>query len=133
MRDDGRGEQDDGKPIEWMGSSYDDLVAMPEDVQGEIGYALDLAQHGRKAAYAKPMHGADLGNVMEIVVNSDNRTFRGAYTTKFKDVVYVLDVFVKKSKTGDETPKRDEERIRARYQQAKVHYEEKYGRKRRSR
>jgi phage-related protein len=45
-------------------------------------------------------------------------------------VVYVLDVFVKKSKTGKETPKRDEDRIRSRYQQAKEHYEENYGSKR---
>jgi phage-related protein len=77
-----------------MGSSYDDLIAMPEDVQDQIGYALDLAQHGKKAAYAKPMHGR-LGDVMEVVANDDNRTFRGAYTTTFADVVYVLDVFVK--------------------------------------
>jgi phage-related protein len=125
-----QGEQTDEKPIEWMGSSYGDLVAMSEDVQDEIGYALDLAQNGGKAAYCKPMHGGDLGNVMEIVVNSDNRTYRGAYTTKFADVVYVLDVFVKKSKTGKETPKRDEDRIRSRYQQAKEHYEENYGSKR---
>ncbi len=72
------------------------------------------------------MRGGVLSNVMEIVVDSDHRTFRGAYTTKFGGVVYVLDVFVKKSKTGDETPKRDEERIKIRYQAAKEHYEANY-------
>lgn len=117
---------DDDKPIEWVGSSYDDLVACPEDVQDSIGHALSLAQNGQKAAYAKPMHGSVLSNVMEIVVDSDNRTFRGAYTTKFGEVVYVLDVFVKKSKKGTETPKRDEDRIKKRYQAAKEHYEEKH-------
>ncbi|HEX3469186.1 MAG TPA: type II toxin-antitoxin system RelE/ParE family toxin [Candidatus Elarobacter sp.] len=98
---------------------------MSEDVQDAVGYALDLAQHGRKAPYAKPMHGADLRNVMEIVAGDDhNREVRGTYTVKFGDVVYVLDVFVKKSKSGIETPKRDEDRIRQRYKQAKEHYEE---------
>lgn len=63
---------------------------------------------------------------MEIVVDDDNRTFRGVYTTKFGEVVYVLDLFVKKSKTGNETPKRDEDRIKKRYQAAKEHYEANY-------
>lgn len=118
------------KPIEWMGSSYEDLVAMPDDVQDTIGHALGLAQNGTKAAYAKPMHGDDLRNVMEIVTQDDhNREIRSAYTTKFEEVVYVLDVLVKKSKSGIETPKRDEDRIRQRYKQAKEHYEENYRRK----
>ncbi len=68
---------------------------------------------------------------MEIVTNDDhNREIRGAYTTKFGEVVYVLDVFVKKSKSGVQTPKRDEDRIRQRYKQAKEHYEENYREKR---
>lgn len=77
------GKRENEKPIQWMGSSYDGLIEMPEEVQDEVGYALDLAQHGDKAAYAKPMHGGDLANVMEIVVTDGNRTFRGAYTTTF--------------------------------------------------
>jgi len=105
-----------------MGSSYDDLVNSQEDVQDEIGYALDRAQFGDKADYAKPLKG-DLSDAIEIVVNSDKRTFRGVYTTKLKGAVYVLDVFVKKSKTGIETPKRDQERIRGRYKLAREHYE----------
>lgn len=115
------------KPVEWMGSSYEQLTAMPGEVQDAIGYALDLAQHGKKASYAKPMRGAELRNVIEIVVGDDhNRAIRGAYTITFERVVYVLDVFVKKSKSGIETPKRDEERIRQRFRQAKEHYEENY-------
>jgi len=126
-----RAEARDEKPVEWMGSAYEDLVALPEDVQDEIGYALDLAQHGKKAGYAKPMHGGDLRYVMEIVAHDDhNREIRAQYTTKFHGVVYVLDVFVKKSKSGSETPKRDEDRTRQRYRQAKEYYEENYRTKR---
>ncbi len=121
-----RGRHRDEKPIEWVGSSYDDLIAMPEEVQNQIGYALDLAQFDKKAAYAKPLHGEELRNVMEIVVDDNNRTFRGMYTVKFQNVVYVLDVFVKKSKSGIETPKRDEDRLRKRYRLAKEHYEANY-------
>jgi phage-related protein len=93
---------------------------------GEIGMSLSEAQLGGKAANAKPLHGGELAHVMEIIVEDHNRTFRGAYTTKFADVVYVLDVFVKKSKVGAETPKVDEDRIRTRYRLAKEHYEANY-------
>lgn len=41
--------------LEWVGSSKKDLMAMPEEVQDEIGYALHLAQQGEKAAGAKPL------------------------------------------------------------------------------
>jgi phage-related protein len=113
----------DEKPIEWMGSSYRDLIEMPERVQDEIGYTLDLAQHGMQARYAKQLHG-DLANVIEILVNHDKRAFRGAYTVKLGDTVYVLDVFVKKSMQGSTTPERDLDRIRGRYRLAKEHHEE---------
>jgi phage-related protein len=99
---------------------------MPPDIQDQIGTALSAAQSGGKATNAKPLRGGDLAYVMEIVVDDHSRTFRGAYTTKFADIVYVLDVFVKKSKVGTETPKMDEDRIRARYRLAKEHHEANY-------
>lgn len=119
----------DEKPIAWVGSSYEDLVTMPDEVQDEIGYALDLAQHGKKARFSKPLHG-DLANVIEILVDHDKRTFRGAYTVKLGDTVYVLDVFIKKSKRGNTTPERDLDRIRGRYALAKEHHEEQQRKKR---
>jgi phage-related protein len=96
---------------------------MPEEVQDDLGYALDLAQHGFQADYAKPMKG-DLRDVLEIVADNErgDSTFRAAYTAKIGDVIYVLDAFQKKSKRGDETPKRDLDRIRDRLKQAREHY-----------
>lgn len=44
---------------------------------------------------------------------------------KLGDTVYVLDVFIKKSKQGNATPERDLDRIRGRYALAKEHHEEK--------
>jgi hypothetical protein len=38
---------------------------MEEDVQDAMGYALDLAQHGKKADFAERMKG-DLRDVVEI-------------------------------------------------------------------
>ena len=34
------------KPLEWIGSSYKDLMALPADVRRLFGFALSLAQAG---------------------------------------------------------------------------------------
>lgn len=98
---------------------------MPEEVQDDIGYALDLAQHGKQASYAVRMEG-DLRGVIEIRTHNErgDSTFRGAYTVELGDVVYVLHVFQKKSRKGIATPKRDLDLIRQRLRQAREHYEQ---------
>ncbi len=98
---------------------------MPEEVQDDIGYALDLAQHNKQAAYAEQMKG-DLRDVIEIRADNEtgNSTFRAAYTVQLGDMIYVLHVFQKKSKRGRETPKRDLDLIHQRLKQAREHHEQ---------
>jgi phage-related protein len=43
------------KPLYWIGSSKKDLKAMPDPVQDIFGYALHLAQIGKKHECAKPL------------------------------------------------------------------------------
>ena len=38
----------DEKEIDWRGSSYKDLIRMPEEVRRTFGYALSLAQNGMR-------------------------------------------------------------------------------------
>ena len=45
-------------------------------------------------------------------------TFRAVYTVRFRDAVYVLHAFQKKSKTGRATPRRDMELIEQRLREA---------------
>ncbi|MHB8363442.1 MAG: type II toxin-antitoxin system RelE/ParE family toxin [Vulcanimicrobiaceae bacterium] len=113
------------KPIAWVGSSKKDLKAMPEEVQDDIGYALDLAQHGKQADYAKRMHG-DLRDVIEIHADNErgDSTFRAAYTIELSETVYVLHAFQKKAKGGIATPRRELDLIRQRLKQAREHHEE---------
>lgn len=106
------------KPLVWMGQTYKALLAMPEGVQDEFGYALGLAQLGGVAASAKPMHG-NLREVMEIVSDEDGETFRAMYTVRLAGAVYVLEVFQKKAKSGGATPLADLERIELRLKAAK--------------
>ncbi|MFQ5561154.1 MAG: type II toxin-antitoxin system RelE/ParE family toxin, partial [Nitrospinota bacterium] len=106
------------KPVRWVGSSYDDWRRFPDDVQDVMGYALDLAQHGKKADNTKPLKGFKGASVLEIVDDFDGDTYRGIYTVQLKGVVYVLHAFQKKSKKGRATPKSDIQLIEQRLKEA---------------
>ena len=106
------------KPVRWVGSSYDDLLALPDEVRREVGYALYVAQSGDKADHAKPLKGLG-GGVLEVVEDYDGDTYRAVYTVRFESAVYVLHAFQKKSKRGIATPKKDLELIEARLKAAK--------------
>jgi len=57
--------------------------------------------------------------VVEVVKDFRGDTFRAVYTFRFAGAVYVLHAFQKKSKTGPETPRRDNELIKQRLRVAK--------------
>ena len=92
------------KPVEWIGSSYKDFVAFPDDVQDHIGYAIYVAQLGGKHEDAKPLRGFGGAGVLEVVSDHSGDTFRAIYTVKFETAIYVLHAFQKKSKSGRTTP-----------------------------
>jgi len=111
------------KPLLWIGKALDDLKSMPEKVKDEVGFALHEAQEGKKSPNAKPLKGFRGAGVLEIVSNHDGDTYRAVYTVKFKNAVYALHVFQKKSKRGIATPKQDIDIIKQRLKQAQKHYE----------
>ncbi|MEB3177504.1 MAG: type II toxin-antitoxin system RelE/ParE family toxin [Nostocaceae cyanobacterium] len=117
------------KPVEWVGSSLDDLREFPEEVQQVMGYALYLAQCGDKHDCAKPLKGFKGAGVLEVVEDFDGDTYRAVYTVKLQGVVYVLHAFQKKSKHGIATPKQDIELIEARLKRVKEHYSQNYSQK----
>jgi phage-related protein len=102
------------KPLEWIGSSKKDLRALPDEVVDVFGYALYLAQIGRKHEQAKPLHGFGSAAVLEVVEDFRANAYRAVYTVRFEARVFVLHVFQKKSKSGIATPKHDIDLIRER-------------------
>lgn len=111
------------KPIEWVGSSKEDLMQFPPEAAREVGHALYLAQLGRKAPSVKPLRGDDefAGAVaLEIVEPHDGDTFRAVYTAKLEGVVYVLHAFQKKSKNGISTPLKEITMIKRRLKMARA-------------
>ena len=63
---------------------------------------------------AKPLKGFGGASVMEIIDRYDTNTYRAVYSVQFANVIYVLHVFQKKSKSGIATPQKDIELIRSR-------------------
>lgn len=110
------------KKINFIGSSLEDLRKFPEDVRQDIGYALFEVQEGRTPLVAKPLKGFGGAGILEIIENFDKATYRAVYTVKFREVVYVLHCFQKKSKHGIGTPQQDIELIRRRLKAAEEDY-----------
>lgn len=108
------------KPLEWIGSSYKDLMALPPDVRRFFGFALSLAQAGDQHDAAKVLKGFGGASVLEVVEDDSGGTYRAVYTVRFVEVVFVLHCFQKKSKRGIETPKEDMNIIRARLKLAEA-------------
>ena len=102
------------KPLAWVGSSKRDLLALPVSVRKFFGHALDFAQRGDQHDAAKVLKGFGGAGVLEVIEDDPGGTFRAVYTVKFKEAVFVLHVFQKKSKRGIATPKPDMNIIRER-------------------
>jgi len=102
------------KALEWIASSYKDLMALPPDVRRRFGYALSLAQMGDQDDAAKVLKGFGGAGVLEVVEDDAGGTYRAVYTVKYAEAVFVLHCFQKKSKRGISTPKSDMDIIRAR-------------------
>jgi phage-related protein len=103
----------DEKDVDWRGSSYKDLLAMPEKVRKTFGYALGLAQNGLRHPDTKTLTGFKPA-LVEILEDDDGDTYRSVYTIQFADVVYVLHCFKTKSTKDRNLPKQDRETIEAR-------------------
>jgi phage-related protein len=115
---------DTDKPLEFIGTSEDDLFDFPLEVKRCIGFALRAAQKGGKHPDAKPLKGFGGAGVLEIISDFDGDTFRAVYTVRFKGVIYVLHAFQKKSKTGIKTPQAEIEKIKSRPKHAETLYAE---------
>ena len=117
------------KPLIWVASSKKDLRDFPDEVQKTMGFGLHEAQIGNKPGNAKPLKGFGGADILEIIDEDPSGTYRAVYTVKFKEVVFVLHVFQKKSKQGIKTPEREIELIKNRLKQAQEEYNEQYKKK----
>lgn len=114
------------RPLDWIGSAKKDFLAFPATVKDEMGNALGLAQFGGTHPTAKPWKGQGPG-VFELVERHDGNAYRAVYTVRFKEVVYVLHAFQKKSPKGVKTAQIDVDLVERRLRIAQQDYEDRYG------
>jgi len=116
------------KPLYWAGSAKKELLAFPEEVVDDFGYALGMVQQGGVPPSAKPWKGEGSG-VFELVEDHRGDAWRVVYTVRFEKAVYVLHCFQKKSPSGVRTAKTDIELIHERLKVACADYEVRYAKK----
>ncbi|HTT98482.1 MAG TPA: type II toxin-antitoxin system RelE/ParE family toxin [Rhizomicrobium sp.] len=107
-----------GRPLVWIGSSKEDLSALPYAVKRSFGYQLRRVQQGKAALDAKTLTQFGTG-VVELREAFDTNAYRLMYVVKLKNAIYVLHAFMKKSASGIDLSKRDAEMIAARLRRAK--------------
>jgi phage-related protein len=103
----------DSKPVEFLGSSLEDLRGFPLAARRDAGHQLDQVQHGRESDDWKPINTVGPG-VKEIRIRDEARAFRVLYVAKFADAIYVLHCFQKKT---EKTSKADLELAAKRYRE----------------
>jgi len=101
----------DEKEIRWVGSSYDDLLAFPEEPRRTAGFQLGKVQAGLEPDDFKPFNDVGAG-AREIRIREADGIYRVMYVAKFEEAVYVLHCFQKKTQT---TSKQDKSIAEARY------------------
>ena len=109
------------KVVDWLGSTLEDLRALPLDVRHGLGYKLYAVQQGDRPQNVKTYS----GSIQELRENDDqNKTYRLVYVAAFEEAIYVLHVFNKKSTQGIATSKQDQELIKARFKEAERKHRE---------
>jgi len=101
------------KELNFVGSSLDDLKNFPAEARREAGFELRAVQRGLMPADFKPMPEVG-GGAYELRIHAQGE-WRVVYVAKFKDAVYVLHAFQKKTQ---KTRKEDIELAVRRYKQA---------------
>jgi phage-related protein len=102
------------RPLYWIGGSKKDLMALPIVVRKLFGHARHFAQVGEQHPAAKVLKGFGGAGVLELVADDAGGTYRGVYTVRIAEAVFVLHCFHKKSKSGIATPRRDLDILHAR-------------------
>jgi phage-related protein len=95
-------------------------MALPTGVRKFFGHALNFAQNGEQHDASKVLKGFGGAGVLEVVEDDADGIYRAVYTVKFKEAVFVLHCFQKKSKSGIPTPKKEINIIQARLKVAEA-------------
>jgi phage-related protein len=83
------------KPVEFLGRTKKSIKEFPAEARRRLGAELLRLQEGKQPADSRPMPTVGLG-VYEIRIHSAGE-YRAIYIAAFKEAIYVLTAFEKKS------------------------------------
>lgn len=106
------------RTVLWVGSSKDDISALPGPVKASFGHRLRQVQDGETPLDMKPLTQFGTG-VFELRERYDKNAYRLVYVVSLKRAIYVLHAFMKKSKSGIGLPRQDAELVEARLKRAR--------------
>lgn len=92
------------KEIRWVGTSYNDLVSFPTAARRDAGFQLSKVQAGLEPDDWKPFDDIGMGT-QEIRIRDGNGAYRVIYVAKFKEAIYVLHCFQKKTQATNNQDK----------------------------
>ena len=87
-------------------------------VRQRLAFALYQAQIGQRHESAKMLHGF-AETVWQVRADDPVGTYRAIYVVQFKEAIYVLHAFQKKSKSGTATPQGEIDLIKQRLRLAR--------------
>ena len=111
--------------IHWEGDSKGVLASFPEQVRGDLGFALYELQQGREPAIETRRMESIGAGVFELKEADERTWYRVLYLSKIDNVIYVLQCFEKQSRKTDKRDlnlaKERLSRVRQRIQEQKKH------------
>jgi phage-related protein len=84
------------KPIRFVGDTLQTIRNFPTSAKNKAGYQLERVQRGLDPQDWKPMRSIGAG-VREIRVRDETGAFRLIYLATFREAIYVLHAFQKKT------------------------------------
>jgi phage-related protein len=111
------------RSVVWVGSSKDDISALPGPVKASFGYRLRQVQQQGTPLDCRALRQFGPG-VFELRESFEGNAYRVIYIVNLKNSIYVLHAFMKKSKSRAAIARADVELTEARLRRARALDEE---------
>jgi len=102
------------RDVRWRGDSKDVAHGFPKGARLKLGKELTRVQMGLQPRDGKWLTSVGQG-IQELRITEGRGAFRVIYVAVFKEAVYVLHAFQKKSKAGIATPREELDLVGRRY------------------
>ncbi|MGV8856135.1 MAG: type II toxin-antitoxin system RelE/ParE family toxin [Devosia sp.] len=102
----------------------ENLASLSDDLRTAITGLFEAAQNNKRLPSKRQRDlSNDMAGISELRQDYVGDTYRAYYVAKFREVIFVLDVDIKKSPSGGEMPKPTRDMLKKRFRAAIANYE----------